>query len=230
MKSKSANFILAAAGTGKRFGQKIPKQYLKINNIPIFMYSIIKASKISLIENIIIVKNSQIKDSYINKILKNFNIKKKITLVNGSSSRFNSVKKAFLSSAKINNEYTIVHDAVRPNFNISKIRKMINEIKGSDGIIPIEKIQDTIKKIKNKNIFKTIPRDSLYLSQTPQIFITKSLESCYAKIKHKSYFSDECQMFEENKFKIKFYINDEKKIKITTKKDLEFLKKNINHV
>ena len=33
MKSKSANFILAAAGTGKRFGQKIPKQYLKINNI-----------------------------------------------------------------------------------------------------------------------------------------------------------------------------------------------------
>ena len=48
-------FILLAAGKGKRFGSKIPKQYANYINKPLFMHSIDKALKSNLFKEIILV-------------------------------------------------------------------------------------------------------------------------------------------------------------------------------
>ena len=56
MAKNALSIILASGGSGLRFGStKLPKQYLKIKNIPIFLYSIISMNKISLIKKIILI-------------------------------------------------------------------------------------------------------------------------------------------------------------------------------
>ena len=72
-------FILLAAGKGKRFKSKTPKQFTKYKNKPLFMHSIDTALKSNLFKKIIIVTNNQIK-------LKN----KKIKIIKGGNERYQS--------------------------------------------------------------------------------------------------------------------------------------------
>ena len=65
-----------------------------------------------------------------------------------------------------------------------------------------EKLNSTIKNIKNENVIKTLSRINLYLSQTPQVFKTSSLVKGYNNIKKINKFTDESEMLEKNGFKI----------------------------
>lgn len=219
LKNKST-FILASGGKGTRFkGSKKPKQYLEVKSIPIFIYSLLGIEKLNFIDEIIITKNKDINEKLISDKLKKFGILKNIKIINGGKTRFESVKKAFYKS-KSNNAFTIIHDAVRPNFNFNDLSKMIRLIKRFDGIIPVEKIDSTIKRIDKLNINNTVPRENLFLSQTPQIFKTQSLLDCYENNRNMNY-TDESQMLEENGYKVRSYLYDKFNLKITTRNDLE---------
>ena len=73
-------FILLAAGKGKRFKSKNPKQFINYINKPLFMHSVDKAIKSKLFKSIIIVSNIPIK-----------NIRDKtIKIIKGGNERFES--------------------------------------------------------------------------------------------------------------------------------------------
>jgi len=225
MAKKELSIILASGGKGLRFeASKVPKQYIKINNIPIFLYNIIAMDKISLIKKIIVAKSADINDSYFLNLFKKFKIKKKISLIDGKNSRFKTVREAFKMS-QIDTPFVGIHDAVRPNFSFNCIKQMMAQIGKSDGIIPISKITSTIKDVKGKLVLKTIPRDDLYISQTPQIFKTEVMTNCYNKIKKSNInFTDESEMVEKNGFSVQTFKMNENNIKITTREDLKIFK------
>ena len=225
MVKKELSIILASGGKGLRFeSSKVPKQYIKIKNIPIFLYNIIAMDKISLIKRIIVAKSADINDTYFLNLFKKFKIKKKINLIDGKNSRFKTVKEAF-SMSQIDTPFVGIHDAVRPNFNFNYINQMMAQIGKSDGIIPVSKITSTIKNVRGKLVLKTIPRDDLYISQTPQIFKTEVMTNCYKKIKKSNInFTDESEMVEKNGFNVQTFKMDENNIKITTKEDLKIFK------
>jgi len=225
MVKKELSIILASGGKGLRFeASKVPKQYIKIKNIPIFLYNIIAMDKISLIKRIIVAKSADINDTYFLNLFKKFKIKKKINLIDGKNSRFKTVKEAF-SMSQIDTPFVGIHDAVRPNFNFNYINQMMTQIGKSDGIIPVSKITSTIKNVHGKLVLKTIPRDDLYISQTPQIFKTEVMTNCYKKIKKSNInFTDESEMVEKNGFSVQRFKMDENNIKITTKEDLKIFK------
>jgi len=225
MVKKELSIILASGGKGLRFeASKVPKQYIKIKNIPIFLYNIIAMDKISLIKRIIVAKSADINDTYFLNLFKKFKIKKKINLIDGKNSRFKTVKEAF-SMSQIDTPFVGIHDAVRPNFNFNYINQMMTQIGKSDGIIPVSKITSTIKNVHGKLVLKTIPRDDLYISQTPQIFKTEVITNCYKKIKKSNInFTDESEMVEKNGFSVQTFKMDENNIKITTKEDLKIFK------
>lgn len=221
----SSAFILASGGIGQRFeNSRVPKQYFKVNKIPILMYSLSQVNKLNFIDQIIIIKNKNIEKKFLYDLLTKYKINKHTTIVDGGKSRFESVKNA-INEINIKNNYIIIHDAVRPNFNFKNLKKMIEKIGKYDGIIPVEKINSTIKNIKNENVIKTLSRINLYLSQTPQVFKTSSLVKGYNNIKKINKFTDESEMLEKNGFKIKSFLNTGDNLKITTKDDLEIFKK-----
>ena len=106
-------FILLAAGKGKRFKSKKPKQFINYIDKPLFMHSVDKAIKSKLFKKIIIVSNQPIK-----------NIEdKSIKVIRGGKERYQSSQKAldYIKNKKFKNVF--IHDAARPNFSIKLLKK-----------------------------------------------------------------------------------------------------------
>ena len=223
MKLPNLSFIVTAAGESTRFINTEPKQFLKINKIPIYIFSLLSIKKIQKKSEVFLTINKKIKKEKIQKELNSYNLKN-IRIVYGGSNRAESVQKAF-KEIKIKKGLVVIHDSVRPNFDFTILNKVIEESKNFHGIIVAAKIQDTVKKIQKTFVAKTIKRDNLWLAETPQIFKYSVLKKCYANKKKLKPYTDESQLLEQNGYKIKFYENLEYNNKITTKKDMAVYKK-----
>ena len=130
--------LILAAGNGSRMKINKKKQFIKIYNKPLFIYSVDKFLKIKNVDKIYINFNKD--DENIKEILK-FKIdykkyidKNKIVLIfNGGKERYNSVYNALnyiYDDNKINvNDKILIHDSARPNFSIEDTKKLLNLLK-----------------------------------------------------------------------------------------------------
>ena len=200
-------FILLAAGKGKRFKSKNPKQFINYINKPLFMHSVDKALKSKLFKSILIVSNTPIK-SFKDKSIK---------VIKGGKERYQSSQKAldFLKSKKIKNVF--IHDAARPNFSIKLLKKLNENLKNNKAVIPFIKTKNSVK-YKMRNKLQNLDRDKLIFTQTPQCFDYKTIYKL-SKL-NKNLITDEASLFLNYNKKIKFIKGEEDNFKITTKSDL----------
>ena len=201
-------FILLAAGKGKRFKSKNPKQFVNFLNKPLFMHSVDKAIKSKLFKEIVIVSNVPIKN------IKN----KSIKVIKGGRERYQSSQKAldFIKNKKFKNVF--IHDAARPNFSIKLLKRLNLNINKNKGVVPFLKTDNSIK-YEFKNNIQNLDRRNLLLTQTPQCFHFKTLYSLskYNKVE----VTDEASIFLNNNQRIKFIKGETNNFKITKKSDLK---------
>ena len=213
--------IICAAGKSTRFSDKsgIPKQFFKVCDKTILEHSIDKFINYEQIDDMVICidkNHKKIYQSIINKYLDhNF-----ISFINGGKTRNETVHIALNYLKKNNPDIVFVHDAARPNFDISLIDHLIYNLKTYDANIPISPITATIKKISDKGIV-TKERDSYFLSQTPQLFKFNKLLNAHklAKAFKNIKITDDAQIIELNNLKINSIINTSDNFKITTLED-----------
>lgn len=233
--------IILAAGQGSRMKTKEKKQFIKIRNKPVLLYSIDKFLSVKNINKLIVVINNDKSNEIIFKeLLINYNKEidaGRLLFVFGGKERYNSVYNAL----SYLNEYcnisskdkVLIHDSARPNVDIKDIKKLMHYLNKYSAITLAYKLSDSIKLIKNidknvKLVSKSVDRDDFYLISTPQGFNFKLLFDSYHKfLKSKKTFkiTDDLQIVElfSNK---KTYILDSSKLnfKITTKDDLNMIK------
>ena len=199
-------FILLAAGKGKRFKSNTLKQFTYYKNKPLFMHSIDKALKSNLFKNIVLVTNNKIK-------LKN----KKIKIIKGGRERYQSSQKAldYIKNKKFKNVF--IHDAARPNFSISLLKKLKKNLNKNKAVVPYINTDNSTKYI-NRNKVINLKRERVLLTQTPQSFDFKTLYNLSKK--NKTLINDEATLFLNNNKKIKFIKGEESNVKITKKIDL----------
>ena len=203
-------FILLAAGKGKRFKSKYPKQFVNYINKPLFMHSVDKAIKSKLFKLIVIVANLPIKN------IRN----KSIKIIKGGKERHESSQKAlnFIKNMKFKNVF--IHDAARPNFTIKLLKRLNNYLKKNHAVVPYIKTGDSIK-YASKNKIQDLDRKKLLFTQTPQCFDFKSIYEI-SKLNKKK-ITDEASLFLINDVKVKFIKGEENNFKITTNYDLKRL-------
>ena len=213
--------VLLAAGNSERFKSQIPKPFVKIGEKTLLDHSLIKLSQIEEIKKIILVLNK--KHKRFSKKIKFKNLIK----INGGNTRQESTLRA-LNYIKVNNilcRNVLIHDSARPNFSISLIRKIIKKSK-KNIVIPRIPIDDALKKNIDKNQIINLPRESFFLTQTPQSFPFKEIFLLHSK--NKIFYKDDDLSLLRTFKKVK-YINGEKNnFKITYKHDIEMLKNYIN--
>ena len=210
--------IIVAGGVGSRLDDKIPKQFLKINNQEILSYSINTFLNHNLIDEVIVV----IHKKWIEHVKTKY---PKCKIVTGGSSRSISVLNG-LKTISEKSKNILIHDAARPFISNTLITSCLNALKNSDAVAPILDMVDSIVKIKN-NIPFYQNRDSIKSVQTPQCIkkhISDKLLLCH------SYNSDEIEIVLKilPNVKLKFVQGSYKNIKITKKHDLEHLHYLIN--
>ena len=217
-------FIILSAGQGKRFGLEYNKLLFKINNKPLLYYLLLKLHQINDLKQLILVVNPS--DFKIMKNLVQFyKFNKIIKIIKGGKERYNSVFNALKWIKKNLNTTNLtigIHDGARLNISPNLILKLIHSLKKNNGIIPVIKVTDTIKEIKQNRILKTLNRENLYQIQTPQFFKFNILFNAYIKaIKTKFHSTDDASILEYSNYPVKCIEGENKNIKLTYIEDIE---------
>ena len=128
-----------------------------------------------------------------------------------------------MQSVDENNNIICIHDAARPFVKQKHIRDVIEACSIFDGSILAIPATDTIKKIQDGIVEKTIDRDSIWMAQTPQAFHKDKLLHAI-ELGSNVKITDESTLMELAGFKIKIIIGDSSNLKITRKIDWELAK------
>ena len=213
--------IILAAGSGSRFGAK--KQFKKLNENPIWVYSLNTFIRSECVDELILViPNDSLETLKKSQSFTSLNKKNNIKLVSGGESRKDSVINGLRVVKKANN-IVCIHDAARPFIKTSYIKNSIDACSEFDGAIIAVPTVDTVKKVDNNLIKNTINRESLWMAQTPQTFKKGKLLYAIKNFSHLN-ITDESMLMEEANFKIKLIEGDQYNFKITNEIDWELAK------
>ena len=161
-----AGAVIAAAGSGERFGEK--KQFKRLNNRPLLFHtlkSFLECSDVSEIVVVVPEENLEL----VSREVKSYTSAKSVRAVTGGDRRQDSVLNGCLALSD-DVKIIAVHDAARPFVTPELISATIAGCKDADGCISALPSKDTVKKVKNNRIQSTFDRNTIWLAQTPQTF------------------------------------------------------------
>ncbi|MCX7798353.1 MAG: 2-C-methyl-D-erythritol 4-phosphate cytidylyltransferase [Melioribacter sp.] len=216
--------IIPAGGKGVRINSKIPKQFIKVNNKEIIAYTLEVFQKSNFIDEIIVPTQEeyfellyQIKEKYF--------ITKLTKIVKGGPERQFSVFNAIKSISANNNDFILVHDAVRPLLPFEVLEKSIQTAKEYGCAITAIKAKDTLIK-GDKFIADYIDRNEIYYVQTPQIFTYKIFLEAMKYAEEKNFIgTDESMLVKNVGYNIVIVEGSSLNFKITTEDDLKLFEK-----
>ena len=205
--------LIVAGGSGIRFNNKTPKQFLLINNKPVLMHTI---ERFCRLDNIYVVIPKSHFDYW--KHLcesNNFNIKHK--LVEGGVNRFDSVKNGLKKIT--DTDIVLIHDGVRPCVSKQLINSLINNVEPALGVIPTLPLKESIRLVEN-NKSKNVLRKNYLSVQTPQCYMYEEINKAYSQNYCDAY-TDDASVFEAFGNKIITVDGENQNIKITFPADLK---------
>jgi len=206
--------ILLAGGDSKRLKSNTPKPFQIINNKKLLEHTLYAFKDINKIKKTVIVYNKKHK-----KELDKLNLKNCL-LVKGGYNRQESTFNALNKIKNMNCNKVLIHDVARPIPPKKMIDKIILKLKKNHAVVPVIKITDATKRIKNKLIFKNIERNTLRLSQTPQGFTFNKLYKKHLNNFNKE-IDDDSSLFTNGKDKIITVSGSKNNLKITDIEDLK---------
>lgn len=217
----SIKVIIPASGTGTRFGGNTPKQFMKIGGKEILAHSVSAFHQIRSIDEIIIASRLEYFER-IKLIIRKNNFFKIKRIVEGGKLRQDSVFRALMNLECSENDFILVHDAVRPFVSMEKIAELIKEVKKFNCVISGLPVTETLKKINKKNfVEKTVDRENVWAIQTPQAFRYDILKKSFEKAYEDNFTgTDESSLAEHAGYKVKVIEGEKENIKITLKADL----------
>jgi 2-C-methyl-D-erythritol 4-phosphate cytidylyltransferase len=208
--------IVTAAGQGTRFGGN--KALHLLRNKPMLAWALSKFQLNSSIDEILVTVPPNASAEPFQKICaaEDFD---KVRFVPGGETRYESVRKAF--ETILNREgIVLIHDAARPLVSMNLIARILEGVSKYGAAIPVLPINETVKQVEEGRVVRTIPRENLFVAQTPQGFRAALLASAYSKIEDRSV-TDEAMLVEMAGQKVHVVNGERKNIKITEPSDIQ---------
>lgn len=211
--------VILAAGLGKRMQAGHNKQFIEICGQSVLTHTLTVFAQIPEIAKIVLVVRAGEEDTCRNMIPEI--AENKTVLAIGGKERQDSVHNG-IRAITWECEYILIHDGARPLITEEVIRRTLLAAQNSGAAICAVPVKDTIKQADSDgNVLATIPRESLWAVQTPQVFradlIRRAYENAYV---HNHYGTDDASLVEYLGEKIKIVTGDYENIKITTPEDI----------
>ncbi len=213
--------IIVAAGSGKRFGGHIPKQFIEIHGKPVLIHTLERFEMCDLVDEIVLVLAADEINNFSGKVQK-YNFTKLNKIITGGNSRAESVFNGLKTIDKKSAEIIAVHDGARPLVSVEEISKTIKIAEEHGAACLVGKVTDTIKEISDGKIVKTIDRTKLRRALTPQCFRYEMLIRAFEENDIGKIATDECFLIEQMGIEIKIVEGSSENIKITHEEDLKF--------
>ncbi len=214
--------IIAAGGRGARAGADRPKQFLEIGGRSILEMSIAALAASHRIQEIVVALPEDYLDAVANSL--HGSVKTPLRFVAGGTRRQDSVANAFAQTSA-QADVILIHDAARPFVTQDVIGRAIDGAASHGAAIVALVVRDTVKQAGDaladgsRSIRATIPRDSVFLAQTPQAFRRDLLARALSEGALVDA-TDEAMLVERLGLPVHVVEGDPRNVKITTPGDL----------
>ena len=164
--------IIAAAGSGERFGSPIPKALISLGDRTLIEHAL--ASLSAVVDEIVITAPAGYEEQF------RAIVGESATVITGGVLRSDSVNLA-LKSLSPSTKYVLVHDAARALATSELASRVLHELQsGESAVIPALNVIDTIKEVDRDGYVRNTPdRSNLRAVQTPQGFAVEVLKRAH---------------------------------------------------
>jgi 2-C-methyl-D-erythritol 4-phosphate cytidylyltransferase len=214
--------ILPAAGKSSRFGDpKQKKIYAELDGRAVWLRSVepfVNREDVAQIIMAIAAEDREMFERRYRASVAFMNIK----VIEGGAERSDTVARA-LEFVDPQCDHIAVHDAARPCLSTELVDAVFQAAVLTGAALLAVRVSDTIKRAGDDRVTTaTVPRDQLYLAQTPQVFRRDLLEKAYAQRSHApGSVTDDCQLVEALGHGCTIVDGSPLNLKITTHVDLK---------
>ena len=215
--------IIVAGGRGARLGASEPKQLLDIGGRSMLQRSVDAFLAHPAVNEIVVVLPPDLARG-------NVPIdagSKPLRIASGGARRQDSVAAGFRASS-VEADVVLVHDAARPFVGADLITRVIAGASTHGAVVPARQASDTIKRAPAAGaaVVETIPRETVWLAQTPQGFVRVVLAKAVA-MGETTDATDEAMLAERAGFAVHVIEGEAENVKITTAEDLSLARRSL---
>lgn len=217
----AAAAIIVGAGKGLRMNSTIPKQYLRLNNLPVIVYSMEAFAACDKINEIYLVVSEAEAEFCQETILSSLDIAKPVNVVIGGKRRQDSVYNGLLAMEG-HGGVVAIHDGVRPFVQPPQIDDCITKAEAFGACMLGMPVGDTLKRVGSSNIIeRTVLRDNMWQAQTPQAFKYQLIRTAHEKAAEEGFSgTDDASLVERYGGQVRILKGSATNIKITHPEDL----------
>jgi 2-C-methyl-D-erythritol 4-phosphate cytidylyltransferase len=220
-----AIILVPAAGTGRRMGTTVSKQYLELGGKPLLARTLELFQQHPLVEAIYPIVPAADLDYCQTEIIESFHLTKVRRLVAGGTERQDSVGNGIKALAKDGyaqaDRPVLVHDGARPLFDTALIEQLLKNIKDTGAALTAVPAKDTIKRVEQGRVAETLERSQLWQAQTPQGARYELLQRAYAEAAQTGFCgTDDASLLERMGQQVAIVTGDYRNLKVTTPEDL----------
>ena len=202
-------------------GAVLPKPFLPLLGIPLVIHTLRAITSSSLVRQVILVIAKE-RESLCRNMLQTYGpFSLPISLVYGGNERQDSVRFG-LAALDQESEIVVIHDAARPFLDPGILTASIHAAAEYGGAVVAIPVRDTIKRVSDSGqVRETVPRQQLWLAQTPQTFRVPLIRAAHARAAAEGvYMTDDAALLEWDGKTVNVVPGSSRNFKITTPEDL----------
>jgi 2-C-methyl-D-erythritol 4-phosphate cytidylyltransferase/2-C-methyl-D-erythritol 2,4-cyclodiphosphate synthase len=209
--------LVLAAGVGERLRADTPKAFLPVAGTTMLTATVEAACGSSRIEEVVAV----VPVGWERRAEALLPSRTPLRVVTGGSSRQESVRLGLAALSVDAADAIVCHDAARPFARPEIFSAVLAALEDADGAVPVIRVPDTVKRVRDGLVVRTEPRDELALAQTPQAFVASALHAAHERAAAEGFTgTDDAALVERAGFRVRTVPGDPANFKVTTPEDL----------
>ena len=213
--------LIVFAGSGSRIHSEVPKQFIRINDIEMVVYTIKKFNENPNIDEIVLVTAKEYVP-YVETLVTKYELNKVKKIVEGGDTRQESVRLGLESIDYEEDDNILIHDGDRPLVSNAIINNALHHLQESKAVCPILQQEERFEEISNSGRQAIVDNKKVDI-QTPQGFKFGLINEAHQNKKYQE-FADDIGLV-ELEVEVKYFDGEKENFKVTEDRDLEFLDK-----
>ena len=177
--------LIFAGGTGNRMGAAIPKQFLKINGVPILVHTMRLFERHPEIDRMYLA----VPETFLaqaGELVSEYSLNKTQKVIPGGDSAQDTIYRLLKAAGEENAEDSIVllHDGVRPFITMDLITRSIEAVRQyGSGVTCMPSYETVIVSGDGENVGEVPYRRQTFTAQAPQSFYLKDILDAHEQIR-----------------------------------------------
>jgi len=214
--------VIPAAGTGVRMGGPVAKPFLLLGGIPLLARTLLRLARSQVIDAYVLVVPPGSEETCAKAVVAAYGLPATSRIVAGGAVRQASVL-AGLQALPPGTDLVLVHDAARPCVPVCVVRATVEAAARDGAAVAAMPATETVKEARpDGRILRTLPRESLWIAQTPQAFARRIILEAHAAATADGFLgTDDAALVERLGRPVTLVPGSPENIKVTHPADLE---------